>query len=181
MHQAEEGIAPMLGIIMEFDFRAKYRMLEVKRQPAYKRPGAQACVRCGLCCWKRPPRLTRDNLVAAANALRLGPEEFFKAYCVVDNPSGTLAPVLRRADQARFGGLWLPPAETYSMSSPCVFLDDLHPQACGCKLQGDKPLECRQHLCWVADNTVHVEAWAPAEIAALGWDGDMGSDGDCDD
>lgn len=145
----------------------EYERLERKLKPAHTR-GASSCVRCGLCCWKRPPVLTRADLERLAAREGLTPAVFFARFCVVDDPGDILGPVLRREHQA--AGEYLSQRETYSIETPCVY----HDAAVGCRVHDIKPEQCQRCECWKPDDdsVPDVAAWKEEDLRALGWNGE---------
>ena len=140
--------------------------------------GASECTNCGLCCWQRPPRLTAEDVTKLAARHNLTPAEFFSAYCVADNPNHVLAPVLRRKHQEDMAGKWLSTSETYSLESPCIFLDDEQHR---CTIHELRPSECAACHCWNGGNMAEFKAWGHDALQALGWDGNEWDDDDYDD
>ncbi len=125
------------------------------------------CERCGVCCWQRPPSLSRADLARLSQWRRLEPRAFFLRFCVVDDPGPhTLGPVLRRRHQKALRGQWLPMRETYSIASPCVFLG-----RDGCVCHDVKPEECTAAQCWGKEERSTDYGWTRDELTALGWDG----------
>lgn len=165
-----------LHLRMAYDSAREQYMTD--NPPAFK-TGAKSCNRCALCCWTRPPRLSKYELHRLAERFGLTDAEFFQKRCVIDNPgTSNYCPVLIRTHQTDMAGHYLQTSETYSFDSPCSFLsraDGVH----SCELQSDKPPECAGHECW---NPTDVDSkkyeWTDEELKALGWDGE---DTDYDD
>ena len=159
------------------------RKLEIyqKKHPNAKAKGATECQRSGCCCWQRPGRLTQLDLRRLAAVFLISQEEFFKQYCVVDNPTGgNPVVVLRRGHQTEWVGHYLSSKETYSIESPCVFFEEAgFRKENSCKVHWNKPAECADYKCWEEGKPPKVE-WSEAELMALGWDGDMDFDSNYD-
>lgn len=140
--------------------------------PPSSETGETSCNRCGLCCWRRPPRLTQSELSDAAKFLGKPDAEFFQEFCVVDDPGSNPmpVPVIRRAHQESYAGQYLPSSETFSLESPCVFLDTENGNTC--KLHEHKPSECAGFKCWECDGASKHVTWTDAEMKAIGYNGD---------
>jgi Fe-S-cluster containining protein len=152
-------------------FRDKLAQLSQKNPPSSE-TGESSCNRCGLCCWRRPPRLTQDELKRIAAHIGKTDSEFFQEFCVVDDPACNPmpVPVLRREHQHYLAGEYLPADETYSIESPCVFLDTENGNAC--KLNDCKPQECAGFKCWEDGHKSLVYSWTRDELSALGYLGE---------
>lgn len=149
-------------------YYSKLKMYEEAHPPS-RVTGESKCNRCGSCCWTRPPRLTQTDLEKVSSFLEMSPSDFFKTYCVVDDPAGTLAPVLIREHQSHLAGEYLPSDETFSIEQPCAFLGQT---TNSCRLQNAKPQECALHECWSKDTEKPSKfEWTKNELMLLGWDG----------
>jgi Fe-S-cluster containining protein len=167
----EQGFDMFLGLYASSDFDRKRHLYIEQHPPAWK-TGAYECQRSGCCCWTRPPRLTQQDLARLAERFGMTPAEFFKAYCVVDDPAGSEnCPVLARTHQLdNYVSHYLSSDETFSFESPCQFLDVENGNAC--KIHDVKPEECAGHRCWDKENETKVSVeWTREELLSLGWDG----------
>lgn len=151
------------------EYYTKLKQMEIDHVPANYRKET-ACVRCSVCCWRRPPTLTKDDLDTLALSFKLTPAEFFMKFCVVDEIAGVFGPVLIRAGQKESAGTWLSSVETFAISTPCIFLNDAE-RACILPIEV-KPGLCAKYGCW-SDETIPHEPWTKEELKALGWDGEQ--------
>ncbi len=160
----ERGSHPMsISSMIEADrFRSKLALLESERTR-----GSTSCNRSGVCCWKRPGQLTQEDLKRLAGAMGVSEREFFRTYCAVDEFDRGICVILRRKHQT--GGKWISAEESFSIESPCVFLDD---EARVCEVHEIKPSECAVYQCWAKPDTEVQVRWTHEQILALGWDGD---------
>ena len=163
------------GFFRQAGHQATMVLLRDQLRPAYVRH-TTVCERCGFCCTQRPPRLTADDLNRLAARDGMTPSEFFMKFCVVDDPCGAMAPVLRRHHQEQYAGHYLPSDETFSIETPCIYHADN-----GCKVHDAKPKECADHRCWEQLNHPPFRAWTREELMAVGWDGSDGDGFDEDD
>lgn len=141
-------------------------------------PGATECNRSGYCCWKAPGELTSADLDRLAVKFSLSREEVFKQYCVVDTYGASDRFILRlaRKHQTKYLGKMIPAEETYSLESPCTFLDKERGQPASCMVHDSKPTVCANFKCWMpAASDVEIDEamqkWTPDELKKLGWDG----------
>lgn len=157
----------LLRVLLELKYVATLRVLE--EGPTAENLGKKECCRSGVCCWRRPAALSKEDVERIAAKLNLTPQEFFKAYLVVDEIQGRLCVALRRKLQD--GGRFLPWRETYSIDTPCVFLGEGN----ACDVHDYKPTSCATFKCWdestSGDDDIHRPKWTREEVIALGWDG----------
>ena len=151
---------------------AKLRELKRTHDSASKL-GKSSCQRCGICCWVRPPRLSRADLARLASELAISEGDFFDRYCVVDDPANTFGPVLRRTSQEQWASELLSDAETFNIGGPCVFLERSEETGlASCAVDGVKPDECREQACWVrSSGTLAMPSWPLSELRELGYCG----------
>ena len=148
-----------------------HKLQQIKfEHPTAEATGQQSCCRSGVCCWRRPGELTSEDVKRLAAHFSITPQEFFATYCVVDDIAGKRCLVLRREHQSEYAGRFLPWDETYSIESPCVFLDR---QDHTCKVHDVKPECCQIFKCWVGQNK-EIFGMSDDDLKWLGWDG-------CDD
>lgn len=143
----------------------KWRDLTATLLPSAKSAGKKECTRCGRPCWIRPGLLTKADLNRLAGLYALSAETFFTKYCMVDDISGNYHVILRRKHQK--GGMFISHAQSYSIESPCVFLDEANNL---CTIHENKPEQCGKYACWenVPDSTKKY-AWVLSDIEALGY------------
>lgn len=139
--------------------------IERRSQTAQKQ-GKTECCRSGLCCWRRPGALAPEDVPAIAAHLGITEQELFKQFLVVDRFSD-LSLVPRRKHQE--GGVFLPWQETYSLETPCVFLDTENGNACS--IHPVKPHDCKRFRCWVNESN-EVTEMPREKLIELGWGGD---------
>lgn len=150
--------------------------------PTAKDTGADHCVQCGVCCWRRPCGLVEEDLPLIAAKLNMPVYELFKKMLVVDNVNGLYCVLPRRKSQKDIAGKYVPDDRTYDIDTPCVFFDeDSH----NCKIHDVKPRGGREFKCWdVGEYRRTGVAWSAKEdiMEVTGWDGDTYDyDGDDDE
>ena len=151
------------SIHLRESFLHSLKVIEAKN-PTAEKQGKGECCRSGVCCWRRPGSLSKEDVQPLAEKFGLTPKEFFKEYLVVDDIHGkTLLP--RRKHQG--GGEMLGWRETYSLESPCVFLNEDN----SCQVHEVKPKTCRDFRCWEKDNQADTVIWSEEDLMELGWDG----------
>ena len=160
----------MLGLRMvraaELRSDAISKIAEIERQhPTAEHQGKTECCRSGVCCWRRPGALAEEDIAPLALHLGITEQELFRDYLVVDEIQGRRCLLPRRAHQE--GGSMIGWEETYSVTTPCVFLDETHDNAC--KAHEAKPAACRNFKCWEGENST-LPPISDERLRALGWD-----------
>lgn len=137
------------------------------------------CCNSGVCCWRRPGTLNKEDLQRLSDLKKLTLKEFFKQFCIVDSTSLYTSQtedkwilMLKRAHQQ--GGVFLSSDETFSFQSPCIFLIDKK-----CSVHEDKPKLCKEFKCWDKSTSSALDdvfSWTKKELEELGWDGYIDED-----
>lgn len=100
--------------------------------------------------------------------MNLTPQELFKKYLAVDIFGTDYCLIFIRKHQ--IPGVMIPWRETYSLETPCVFLDEENNNAC--KIHNAKPEECATFKCWDRDkNPAPHYKMSREYLLSLGWDG----------
>lgn len=140
--------------------------------PTAEDTGTNHCVRCGICCWRRPCGLVEEDLSSISKKTGMSVHELFKTMLVVDNVRGLYYLFPRRKSQADIAGKYVPDDRTYDMDTPCVFFDE---DAHICTIHDVKPRGGRDFKCWDAEDYHPSDvAWSTKEgiMEVTGWDGD---------
>lgn len=155
------------GMLRAEAVRSKLHALE-QVHPTAEMQGKTECCRSGICCWRRPGTVNAEDVAVISAHLGLSRQEFFWQYLKVDRIKGVLCLLPRRKDQE--GGSWVTCEDSWSMDTPCVFLDTEHENAC--TIHDVKPVGCRNFKCWDASTVgVKQEEWSVEALRELGWDG----------
>lgn len=125
-------------------FEDSYRFF----QPPSVDTGETECNKCGLCCYKGMPYLTREEIEALSEQLRLTRNELFTSYLKVSpaHTRDTWYVLTRRHNQD--GGTELTRAESWDKTSPCVFFAQDGSARCELHDTGAKPGVCASFKCW---------------------------------
>jgi Fe-S-cluster containining protein len=144
-----------------------------KQYPTAEATKAKKCCRSGVCCWRRPGGLDKSDVPKIAEKLKLTPQELFSTLLVVDRLDKGYVLLPRREHQVSIAGKFVPWRESYSMESPCVFLQRDGNQA-KCKIHSVKPTTCRSYKCWEPSDKEPGgdPEWTERELKDLGWSGD---------
>jgi Fe-S-cluster containining protein len=141
--------------------------------PTARDQGKQECCRSGVCCWRRPGHLDPADVPRIAAYLGLSEKELFNRYLIVDILHDDLCLLPKRSHQE--GGRMIGWRETFSLESPCVFLDVENGNAC--KVHPVKPKGCSEFKCW-EEQTETSYAFPKDGLMKLGWDGYNPDDSD---
>jgi len=126
--------------------------------------GKLGCQRCGACCWKRPGRLSREDLERVAAHLGVSCRDVVRQSCVVDEINGVLSVLFVRWHQMNLAGGVLPARERLSLASSCTWLEGNH-----CRIYEARPAECRRAMCWIPNHELRQELWRVDDLLALGF------------
>lgn len=149
--------------------KAAWREADEQRQVAAGSAhslGLQECQCSGACCWRRPPRLTREDLDRLAAHLGLTVDTTAVRWCVIGRVNGVRSLMLaRRHQEQRRGGAIreLSDLEMYSTESPCAWLGDDN----RCTVYEGRPEECRRYRCWAPDRSRLQVGWTADELAQI--------------
>src|ERR1700730_3750536 len=102
------------------EFRSKLNQIQAK-SPTAEDQNKTECCRSGVCCWRRPGDLDILDITKIASFLTITEKELFQNYLIVDKMGNGLNLLPKRAHQS--GGEMVDWRETYSIKTPCVFLD----------------------------------------------------------
>jgi Fe-S-cluster containining protein len=134
--------------------------------PTARMQGKAGCCQSGICCWRRPGEISEEDIPKLAQGLGISEQELFQKYLLVDRIRGILFLRLRRRHEP--AGCMLGWLATWSMESPCVFLDETNGNAC--QVHSFKPTACRKYKCWERSNMQSITV-SEEGLHALGWDG----------
>lgn len=168
----------MLNYHLQSQFAHGLKKKREELGPSARTLGKKECVRCTVPCWLKPGRMTKTDVPVLAQHLGITVQEFFSKYCVIDYdklPDFTLR--LRREHQTWTAGRVIDADDTWSIASPCVFLDTKKKV---CTVHDAKPTECADYKCWDAVPEAEQKhgtswyqkfVWTEAELKELGWEG----------
>ena len=157
------------SMVLRMRFAVSLEVIETKR-PSAGTQGKGACCSSANCCWRRPGGLEPDDVPKIAKFLGITKRELFSTLLVVDELGEERVLLPARAHQVTMGltGIFLPWRETYSLESPCVFLDEQNK----CKIHEVKPKQCREFECWNPERANgEPVGWTVKQLKSLGWDG----------
>ena len=121
---------------------------------------SRGCIQRGLCCKSSPGWFGPGEVEAAAKALHMSPDDFARAYLIIDSAEvdGEPVEVFAPVKLDRHGEPALPPLSRVDalyrfLRGACVFYDGQ-----GCRIYAARPMECQQYICTNApeDNPDHV-------------------------
>lgn len=118
-------------------------------EPAPHPDPSRGCIRRGICCRTSPGWFAPGEVEKAAALLEMTPDEFVRAYVIIDGVErdGEWVEAFAPVKLDRRGEPALPPGsradELYRvLRGPCVFFD-----GDGCRIYGARPIECSQYVC----------------------------------
>ena len=156
-----------LGLMQQAEYVEWIRELEKKLQPAVLQ-GKTECIRCGLCCARRPCIPTPDELKVIAEFLGMGLEEAVKTYFVGDRlPRADVEYIFpAKHGQEDVTGEFLSARRTFDKGY-CIFFDE---EKKACTIQEVKPASAKDNKCWEDVDTVTpaLETWKGKDITSYG-------------
>lgn len=158
----------MDAMVLRDRYAGRLKQIE-KDHPSARQQEKTECCNSGVCCWRRPGALDKDDVSNIAAHFGLTEQEFFDQYLIVDGVDGDLFLLPRRKHQT--GGEMIGFRETYSLESPCVFLDVENGNKCS--IHEVKPISCRSFKCWEEisyGQSVGIKM-SKKYLKLLGWDG----------
>ena len=141
------------------------RALEKELHPAVLQ-GKTECVRCGLCCARRPCIPTPDELRAIAEFLGMGLEEAVKTYFVGDRLRDVELIFPAKHTQKDVVGEFISARRTFD-EGYCIFFDE---EERTCTIHAVKPTSAKDYKCWEDTDTTTpaLEAWQGEDITSYG-------------
>jgi len=135
------------------------------------------CVRCGMCCAKRPCMTTPEEVIAIADYLEITPERCVKEYFVIEvsrgGDSGHFILIQAKDTQMDILGEFVPWRRTYDRGF-CIFYDEVERS---CKIYSVRPETARFLECWDKDveegDKMHketIDSWKGADFTVFGLD-----------
>lgn len=166
----------MLEIMESMFLRRNFQQtLEViqRDHPTAADQNKSECCHSGVCCWRRPGAMSLEDAEKIAKFLGTTPQELFETKLVVDDmESLCLLPARKHQTENGKAGTYLDWRETYSLESPCVFLDENNQ----CSIHEVKPTDCREYRCWDKDTKEGHTPIQESELRSLGWSGERTND-----
>lgn len=159
-------------MIERFLLQQQYRqglLVISEKSPTAATQKKSECCSSGVCCWRAPGELNPEDVKRLSSYFNITEQEFFKQYCIVDIYYDKTILRLRRKHQE--GGVMTDWRETYSIASPCVFLEERESNDSKCGIHEVKPLQCTAYKCWEGASSLEIEGWSKEELMKLGWDG----------
>jgi Fe-S-cluster containining protein len=143
--QDKEDETTSESIILEMDYRDWLQKEEKKRVSAAKK-GEKHCLRCGLCCLRRPCTPTPTELKAIAKFLKLSVKETIKKYFVVDSldAGNTKFVFPAKTTQLDLTGKYVPWRRTYDKGG-CIFFNE---KKHACIIWPVRPQTAKTTCCW---------------------------------
>jgi len=122
-----------------------YIEAEEREHQSAEKLGLKECVRCGLCCLRRPCIPLPSEMKSIADFLGLEVEELAKKYTTVDKTRGADY-FLRwiKAGQEDIAGEFMPWERTYD-EGYCVFYSE---EEKICRIYPVRPADARMQNCW---------------------------------
>jgi len=155
------------GIMLRAEYVDWVKKLERDLQPAVLQ-GKTECVRCGLCCARRPCIPTPDELKAIAEFLGMELEEVVKTYFVGDRlGSGDIEYIFpAKHTQKDIVGEFVSARRTFDKGY-CIFFDE---EKKTCTIHEVKPTSAKDSKCWenVDTATPALETWRGEDITTYG-------------
>lgn len=135
-----------------------------KEHPPAETQGKTECCNSGVCCWRRPGNLNEEDVSKIANFFGITEQELFQNYLIVDRIGDSWCLLPARKHQQT--GQMINWEETYSIESPCIFLNIENK----CDIHEVKPFACREFKCWEKQE-VKINNFPKEKLIELGWDG----------
>lgn len=109
------------------------------------------CTRCSFCCWVKPCKLSKDDVIAMSEKFGISPEDLFRTYLIIDidNQEGNMCITPIRKNNRKYAGTLITSKNSFNVDAPCVFLKEKQ-----CTIQDLKPEGAKRYKCWNAPETI---------------------------
>lgn len=139
-HYTQDQMSELLKKQKEFYFRLKY--LEDNIQTA-KKLNLKECKKCGLCCWRNPCDLNKQDMINISKYLNKTVKELFEEKIVISYYAQLKKYIIIPVRKGLQAGILNPPENWFYLQQPCIFLENNL-----CTINPVKPKCGKEQECW---------------------------------